>query len=63
MINELEYVLQNFDEENIDNIRKNIETPQNTRKRKIYTLVQDNAPCDVVIKETSRKKCVDSLLK
>ena len=53
----------NFDDENIYNIRKNMEAQKNKEMPKIYTLVQTNAPCKVIVKESSRKKCVEALLR
>lgn len=62
---EIKAIMDNFDEENIENIRKSLDlsNSRNEKKRKFYTMVQDNAPCAVTVKESSRKKCVESLLK
>ena len=62
---ELQFIKENFDEENIAEIRKalSLENLQDSPDRKIYTLVQENAPCNVRIKKSSRDKCVESLLK
>ncbi len=55
----------NFDEENIVNVKNSLaaERDHGTSNRKVFTMVQDNSSCDVVIKVKSRKKCVQSLLK
>ncbi|MGN0486432.1 MAG: hypothetical protein ACI4GB_04295 [Acutalibacteraceae bacterium] len=58
-------VAQNFDNDNINNVRAhlNSEKNQGIGMHKIFTLVQDNSACKVIIKKSSREKCVKSLLK
>ena len=58
-------VAQNFDSDNINNVRAHLNSDKNQSRgmQKIFTLVQDNSACKVVIKKTSREKCVKSLLK
>lgn len=58
-----EIVVRNFDNENIASVRERLNSPKNQDSHKIYTLVQDNSACKVVIKKSSREKCVKSLLK
>ena len=56
--------LDNFDEANIADIRKAWaeEEKNGTIQHKVYTMVQANAPCEVVITEESRRLCAEALL-
>lgn len=57
--------LSNFDNDNIESIRTTLlhERTHNEGTKKVYTLVQSNAPCSVNVKKSSRQKCVAALLK
>lgn len=56
-------LMENFDEQNIEQIRSIINDEKNNgpKMKQAYTMIQKNAPCEVNITEKSRKICVDSL--
>jgi hypothetical protein len=58
-------ILDNFDEANIAAIRKKWDEQKSngTIKRRVYTMVQSNSPCDVEITDESRRLCAEALLK
>lgn len=58
-------LMENFDEQNIAQIRSIIakEKEEGPRIEKAYTMVQVNTSCDVKVTAASRKICVDALLR
>lgn len=54
-------ILNNFDENNIKNIRESMLNENSDKK--VYTMVNESYSTTINIKEESRKKCVKSLLK
>ena len=50
-------ISDNYDENNITEIRKN-----SMKAQSIYTMVQENSSCGVDVKASSREKCVEALL-
>jgi len=58
--------MDNYDEANIADIEKAWEKEKSkskAKKRKVYTMIQSNAPCKVEITEESRRLCAKALLK
>lgn len=61
----VETLEKNYNLSNIANIKKFIEEERNDQnfKKQVYTMVQVNSPCNVIISSSSRKKCARALVK
>ena len=53
----IDAISDNYDENNITEIRKN-----SMKAQSIYTMVQENSSCGVKVNASSREKCVEALL-
>ena len=61
-IQETDNFADNFDDVNLAALDEHIERSITDTERKIYTLVQSNAPCRVTVTENSQKKLAKMVL-
>lgn len=53
--------MDNFNDANLESVEKHISEYSQSSSKEIYTMVQLNSPCRVVVTDTSRKKFTKTL--
>lgn len=53
--------MDNFNDVNLESVEKHISECSQSASRTVYTMVQLNSPCRVIVTDTSRKKFTKTL--